>query len=151
MENARPQALTPKNLPVPHYGGDYRGPCPRESVEQISWFNRVRETYPDTWGLLAVHVRNEGLLQNGQLSAIKRHKLEGMVTGCVDIFIPGVPPLVMEMKRLDPTKSILSDEQSRYLVAAQKAGAYACIAFGASAAWDAFEDWLGMQPKPELV
>lgn len=137
--------MTPAQSPVPTFGGDFRGKCPRESVEQISWFNKVRETYPDTWGLLAVHVRNEGLLQNGQLSAIKKHKLEGMVTGCVDIFVPGSPCLVMEMKRADPTKSTLSEDQARYLVVAEKAGAFAAVCFGALAAWECFEAWLDLQ------
>ena len=138
--------MTPSDSPVRTYGGDYRGKCPLEAVEQISWFNRVREAYPDTWGLLAVHVRNEGLLKNGQLSAIKKHKLEGMVTGCVDIFIPGSPCMVMEMKRQSPALSTLSPEQAAYLVAAEKAGAFACVAFGAVAAWGAFTDWLALQP-----
>ena len=136
--------ILPPKIPV--YGDPkWRGKCPKEAVEQISWFNRIRQEHPDTWGLLAVHVRNEGLLEKGQFSAIRKHKLEGMVTGCVDIMIPGRPCLVLEMKRQDRTKSVLSDDQLVYLVAAQNAGAFACIALGAVGAWDAFEVWKGMQ------
>lgn len=130
---------------IPIYGGDYRGKCPLEKVEQSSFFNRVRQKYPETWGRLAVHVRNEGLLQNGQFSAITKHRMEGMVAGAVDIIIPGMPAMAMEMKRLDPTKSDLSDDQVKYLLAAQAVGAYACIAYGAVAAWEAFSYWLGLQ------
>lgn len=131
---------------IPVFGDTkWRGKCPRESVEQVSWFNRVRQEFPDTWGLLAVHVRNEGLLQNGQFSAVRKHKLEGMVTGCIDIMIPGGPCMVMEMKRQDHTQSKLTEEQLAYLIAAQNAGAFACIALGAVAAWEAFLEWKGMQ------
>ena len=129
------------------YGGTFRGKCPRESVEQSSFFNRIRQEYPETWGLLAVHVRNEGMLVNGQFTAITKHRMEGMQKGCADILIPGSPTFVCEMKRQDPTKSILDDEQLKYLEAAQTAGAFACVAFGAAAAWDAFEEWLSLQNR----
>lgn len=136
--------ILPPEIPI--FGDTkWRGKCPRESVEQVSWFNKIRQEFPDTWGLLAVHVRNEGLLQNGQFSAVRKHKLEGMVTGCVDIMIPGNPCMVMEMKRQDHTQSKLTDEQLAYLIAAQNAGAFACIALGAVAAWGAFLEWRGMQ------
>lgn len=138
--------MKPSDSPVQTFGGSGKGKCPKEAVEQISWFNKIRQEYPDTWGLLAVHVRNEGLLQNGQLSAIKKHKLEGMVTGCVDIFIPGSPCMVLEMKRTSPALSTLSPEQAAYLVAAEKAGAFACVCFGALAAMEAFTEWLTLQP-----
>lgn len=135
--------MTPRNLPVPHYGGTFKGACPLEAIEQISFFNKIRADYPETWGLLAVHIRNEDKL--GTAQAMKRHKLEGLTTGASDIQIPGRPSFVCEMKRADPAKSSLSQEQSDYLVAAQSAGAYACIAFGALAAWDAFSFWVSLQ------
>lgn len=135
--------MNPATIPVPYYGGTYRGPCPKERVEQISIVNRIRQEYPDTWGRLIVHIRNED--EGATAQAMKRRKLEGLTTGAADLFIPGRPSLTMEMKRLDPTKSTLSDDQTKYLVAAQAAGAYACVAFGAQAAWDAFQHWLGLQ------
>lgn len=135
--------MTPKNIPVPHYGGGIKGKCPLEAVEQISFFNRLRSEYPETWGLLAVHIRNE----DGSASAqkVRRMKLDGLVTGASDIQIPGCPSLVLEMKRADPAKSTLSSEQARYLIAAQNAGAFACVAFGAEGAWSAFQEWLSVQ------
>lgn len=138
--------MNPATIPVPVYGGTYRGACPRESVEQISFFNKIRAEYPDTYGRLAVHIRNEDTLATAQ--KMKKHKLEGLTTGASDIQIPGCPSFVCEMKRMDPTKSTLSDDQSDYLVAAQTAGAYACVAFGAQAAVEAFEHWLGLQAGP---
>jgi len=140
--------MTPKNLPVPHYGGLYKGPCPLEAVEQISFFNKLRQEHPETWGLLAVHIRNE----DGSATAqkVRRMKLDGLVTGASDIQIPGCPSLVLEMKRADPAKSTLSAAQQNYLTAAQAARAYACICFGAVAAWEAFQHWLTLQPEREL-
>lgn len=132
----------PPNIPV--YGDpSFRGKCPREGTEQSSFFNQIRREYPDTWGRLAVHIRNEDSLASAH--KMQKHKLEGLTTGASDIQIPGRSSFVCEMKRADRTQSALSDEQLAYLVAAQDAGAYACIALGAVAAWEAFEHWLALQ------
>lgn len=138
--------MTPADSPVRTYGGAHKGKCPLEAVEQISFFNRLRQEFPETWGRLAVHIRNEDRL--GTAQAMKRHKLEGLSTGASDIQIPGCPSFVCEMKRLSPSLSTLSPEQADYLVAAQNAGAFACVAFGALAAYEAFTEWLALQPKP---
>lgn len=137
--------MTPTQSPVPVWGGDYRGPCPKEITEQVSFINRIRSEYPDTWGLLTTHIRNEDGSANAR--QVKRMKLEGMVTGTADIIIVGNPVAVIEMKRLDPTKSSLSDDQAKYLLAAHAAGAFVCVAFGAVAAWGAFEFWLTLQTE----
>lgn len=132
----------PPDIPV--YGDPkWRGKCPRESHEQISFFNQIRRVYPETWGRLAVHIRNE----DGSAGArqVNRMKMEGLTTGASDIQIPGNPGFVCEMKRLDHTQSTISDDQVKYLIAAQDAGAFACIALGAVGAWTAFEDWLTVQ------
>lgn len=140
--------MTPKSLPVPYYGGEFKGKCPLEKVEQISVVNKIRQEYPETWGRLLVHVRNEDEAASAQ--AMRRRKLEGLVTGASDLQIPGCPSFVCEMKRCDPAKSSISDDQLTYLTAAQAAGAYACIAFGAIAAWEAFQHWITLQPEGEL-
>ncbi len=119
----------------------YRGPCPTENVEQASFFSRLRREYPDTWGLLALHPRNEGLKEGGQFSSVLKHKAEGMTAGAADIVIPAGRSLVIEMKRCDPTKSAWQPGQVAYLQAAHNAGAFACVALGAVAAWEAFEVW----------
>lgn len=134
----------PQNVPL--YGDPaWRGKCPQEKVEQASFFNRLRQEYPDSWGLLAIHPRNEGQLRGGQFGAIIRHKAEGMSPGASDIIIPGCPTFICEMKRRDITQSKWQDGQQEYLEAASKAGAFACVALGAAAAWEALEAWLEMQ------
>jgi len=134
----------PPNIPV--YGDTtFRGKCPIESIEQVSVFNRIRQEYPDTWGRLAIHPRNEQLLSNGQFSTIIKHKAEGMTTGASDLVIPGRRTFVCEIKRRDHTLSAWQNGQREYLTAAAVAGAFACVALGAVGAWDALEAWLREQ------
>jgi hypothetical protein len=129
--------------PVPIYGDTtFRGKCPKEDVEQASFFNRLRGEYPDSHGLLALHPRNEGLLSGGQFHAIRKHRAEGMSPGASDIVIPGCPSFVCEMKRQNHMLSKWEAGQQAYLKAASDAGAFACVALGAVSAWEAFEAWL---------
>ncbi len=117
--------------------------CPSETVEQITLINRIRSSYPDSYGKLIVHIKNEGKLINGQFSAITKDKAMGMVKGAPDIFIPGMPSFLCEIKRQDRTISKISEEQIAYLLAAKECGAFVCVALGCDAAWQAFSDWLG--------
>lgn len=127
----------PQDIPI--WGNvEYRGDCPKETLEQVTFFGRLRRTYPTTYGILALHPRNEG--KRTHLQAAKE-KSEGMSTGATDIVIPGAPTFVCELKRRDHTKSKIADEQLAYMRAAQAAGAYVCIALGVDAAWEAFEGW----------
>jgi Flp pilus assembly secretin CpaC len=128
---------------IPTYGNPkFRGKCPIEDIEQISFLNKLRKEHPDTWGALAVHIRNEGLVRGGQFSAVIKHKAMGQVAGASDIVIPGSPAFVCEMKRQNPQLSKWQDGQKEYLERAADMGAFACVALGAAAAWDAFEDYL---------
>lgn len=128
---------------VPLYGDTaFRGKCPVESAEQITFFNWVRREYPETWGRLAFHPRNEGLKRNGQFSSVQKHAAEGMTPGAPDIIIPARVAFVCELKRRDMTQSDISGEQIEYLVAARGAGAFACVALGVDAARGAFAEWL---------
>lgn len=130
----------PESVPV--YGDvDFRGDCPPEMVEQASFFSRLRREYPDSYGVIALHPRNEGMIKGGQFQAIQKHRIEGMSKGASDIVIPGAPAFVCELKRQDHTKSNWQDGQIEYLRAAQDAGAFTCIALGAGAAWEAFGEW----------
>lgn len=133
----------PNWLPV--YGDiAFRGKCPPEHVEQASFFNRLRREYPDSWGLIAIHPRNEGQLMGGQFSTMVKVKIEGMAKGAADIVIPGGNGgFVCELKRRDHTQSKWQDGQLAYLKASMDARAFACVALGAAAAWDAFEEWIG--------
>lgn len=128
---------------IPVYGNkSFRGACPREDLEQISIVNRIRQEYPETYGLIALHPRNEGLKEKGQFSSVLKHKAEGMTKGASDIIIPGRPAFVCEIKRQDHTKSKWQDGQIEFLEAAQRAGAFVCVALGAASAWQAFEEWV---------
>ena len=131
------------DLPFSVYGdATFRGKCPTEGPEQVTFFNRLRAQYPDTWGTLAVHPRNEGQLRGGQFGSVQKKKAEGMVSGASDIIIPARMAFVCELKRLDHTQSSWQDGQIEYLTAAHNAGAFACVALGCNGAWAAFNDWL---------
>ena len=135
----------PNNIPV--YGDtEYRGTCASEAVEQVTFFNRLRRGFKDTYGLIALHPRNEGQRHFRQVA---KEKAEGMVKGASDVIIPGAPTFVCEIKRRDHTKSQWQDGQQEFLYAAKKAGAFVCIALGADAAWEAFDDYLAVR-EPEL-
>ena len=128
----------PSDIPV--YGDvSYRGNCPAEGMEQVTFVNRVRREHPKTWGRIIFHPRNEGIRTHYQ---VLHEKAAGMTTGASDIIIPGGPAFVCEIKRRDHSKSKLSEEQETYLHAAKEAGAFVCIALGADAAWQAFEDYV---------
>ena len=121
---------------------EYRGKCPSESAEQVTFFARLRRQYPDTWGRLAIHPRNEGKRHFTQTA---RQKAEGMTPGASDIVIPGSPSFVCELKRQDHTRSRWQDGQAEYLAAAQNAGCFVCVALGCDAAWEAFCEWRDRQ------
>ena len=131
------------DLSFPVYGDTkFRGDCPSESAEQITFFSLLRREYPMTWGALALHPRNEGLKRGGQFSSVQRHAAEGMTPGAADIIIPGAPTFVCEMKRRDHTKSAWQAGQVEFLTVAHEAGAFACVALGYEAALEALEAWI---------
>lgn len=134
---------------IPIYGDlSYRDKkCPKESLEQITFVNRVRKEFPDTHGLTLFHAKNEGKLINGQFQEITKDKAMGMVKGCVDIHDHGNPSFCMELKRRDPTLSDISDEQIKYLLAAKNNGSFVCVALGCEAAWQAFNEWREINDK----
>lgn len=134
------------NTDIPVYGDiTFRGICPKEEVEQASFFSKLRRDYPASWGLIALHPRNEGLKEKGQFSSVIKHAAEGMTKGASDIIIPGSPSFICELKRVDHTKSTWQEGQLEYLAAAKNAGAFVCVALGAVAAWEAFEAWRSTQ------
>jgi len=131
------------DCPVPVYGDQtWRGKCPSESLEQITFFNRIRKI--PIYGVIALHPRNEGKRHYKQVT---KERAEGMTTGASDIIIPGNPAFVCELKRRDRTQSSWQDGQVEYLEAARKAGAFACLALGADAAMEALEEWLSLQVR----
>ena len=124
------------------YGNQkFRGECPSESYEQMSIVNKIRKAYPDSFGLIVLHPRNEGLKERGQFSAVSKHAAEGMAKGASDIIIPGNPTFVCELKRKDHTQSKFQEGQLEFLEAAYLSGAFCCVALGAESALSAFNDW----------
>lgn len=135
----------PDDIPV--YGDrDFRGTCPSENLEQVTFFARIRRKYPDTWGKLALHPRNEGKRTHFQVS---HQKAEGMTEGAPDIVIPGSPAFVCELKRRDHTLSKFQPAQLEYLRVAQQLGSFACVALGVDAAEAAFNEYLARHTKAE--
>lgn len=116
----------------------YRGDCPSESAEAVTFFAKIRREYPDSYGRIATHIRNEG---KRSVHQVARQKSEGMTKGAPDIVIPGCPAFICELKRKDHTKSTWQDGQQEYLLAAQQIGAFACVALGYEAAYEAFIYW----------
>ena len=76
-----------------------------------------------------------------------REKVEGMATGACDIIIVGNPAFCCEMKSQSPSARI-SPEQISYLLAAQDAGAFVCIALGYTGAIQAFHAWIKTKEIP---
>lgn len=108
-----------------------------------TFFNLLRCQYPRHYKI-AIHVRNEGKRTHGQIARI-RHE-GGFVKGAADIIIPGAPTFVCEMKSRSRSAR-LSKEQVEYLTAAREAGAFACVALGHQAAWEAVQAWIGVQAR----
>jgi len=119
------------------YGGDYRGKCPKEAAEQVTVINYIRKVCPQV-----IHPRNEGKRHYMQTA---QHKAQGMTKGASDIVVPGCPTFVCELKRKDPTQSVIEDDQLEYLLNCKRWGAFTCVAFGHVAAVAAFSDWLKEQ------
>lgn len=119
----------------------FRGECPSETLEQVTFFARLRKLFPETLGMIAIHIRNEG---HRTVMQAAREKSEGMTTGAADIIIPGRPSFVCELKRRDHTKSKISEDQIKYLRATAASGSFTCIALGVDAAWEALIDWINV-------
>lgn len=117
----------------------YRGECELEWREQAEFVKMVRMAYPHSFGILLVHVKNEGLRTEQEA---RNAKIMGMKEGTCDIIIPAKVPFLCEIKRRDKTKSTITQSQIDYLETGKKNGCFVCVALGAGAAWEAFEYWL---------
>lgn len=119
---------------------DYRGECPTEAAEQAAFFARIRAEYPDTWGKLALHPKNEGKRRGGQFRQLSSDKALGLNPGASDIIIP--VGFACELKRKDHSKCRWQPGQLEYLKAVHDTGGFACVALGWEAAWCALEEWI---------
>lgn len=121
---------------------EYRGDCPKEGMEQATFFNMLRREYPDTFGLIALHPKNEGRRDGKDFRTLDKDKALGMAVGASDIIIPGSPSFVCELKRMDHTKCSWQPKQLDYLEAAKNNGSFVCVALGWEAAWQAFKEYI---------
>ncbi len=117
----------------------FRGDCPKESAEQITFFTQLRKEYPDTLGILALHPKNEEKRSGKQFNQLARDKAMGLSPGASDVIIP--LGFACEMKRMDHTKCSWQKGQIEYLEAVHNAGGFACVALGWQAAMEAVKAW----------
>lgn len=117
---------------------DFRGSCAKEDACLSTFFNQLRKLYPDSYGALAFHPKNEGKRSYNQ---IKVDKMHGFLAGVTDVIIPASPCLVLELKRQDHTQSKWQAGQLDFMKRAHDAGSFVCLALGYDAAMQAFEDW----------
>ena len=127
---------------IPVFGEVVKGCKVSETMHMVTFFNTLRREYPQ-YGGICIHVRNEGKRTQHQ---IDKERASGLVTGCCDIILPGNPTLCIELKSQSPSAKI-SPEQIAYLLAAQAAGAYSCIALGYTGAMLAFNAWRQISTK----
>lgn len=117
----------------------YRAECPLEAAEQVTFVNYMRRVYPDSLGALLVHIKNEG---KRTMRQAVMDKANGMTKGAPDIIIPCNPPILIELKRRNHTKSSWQTGQIEYLKKAHDNGAFVVCALGCDAAIKAVEDYL---------
>lgn len=123
----------------------YRGECPREDAELITFFNELQRLRPDLYAV-AIHPDNEGLVVGTGHQQHARQKAKGAVRkGAADIIIIGCPAFVCELKRRDHTLCRWQDGQLDFLQASLGQGAFACVALGYEAALEAVKEWSGAQ------
>ena len=109
---------------------DFRGDCPREDAELMTFFNELKRLYPHL-SAIAIHPDNEGLIIGTGHNVHIKQKAKGAIKkGASDIIIVGNPTFVCEMKRQDHTKSQWQDGQLEFLEASKKNGAFVCIEIG---------------------
>lgn len=119
---------------------DYRNPkCALEDAELGTFVNQLRKHH-EKLARLFVHIPNEGDRTFDEVQILR--KKGALNKGAVDEFIPADISFVGELKREDHTLSSISDEQVDYLITAHELGAFAFVALGWRANWQALEDWL---------
>jgi hypothetical protein len=121
------------------YGGLHRGPCRTERAEQIDAISWLTYHYP-VEATLTFHAPNETA---GNAFHHAMRAKEGVKAGVPDIIHLGGTDVwragLFEMKRLDRTKSRLSDEQREFLESASERGCFAAVCYG----FEAFKEaWI---------
>lgn len=129
-----------------HVAGDvtFRGECPIEDVEHVTFFNQLRIQLPELHAI-AVHPKNEAKRTGKDFYKAKQDKLRGALnTGASDVVIPCTPAIVIELKRLDHTQSHWQPGQQEYLLQCHKLGSNVCVALG----WEAAINFIKRRYNP---
>lgn len=109
---------------------------PSERDEQVTFFNQLRKNMPHL-GAVAIHIKNEG---KRNINQVQEDKANGMVTGAVDIVIPGCPTLLIELKKRSKSAKA-KPEQLAYMKAADELGCISYLCYGWEAAMEAVKEW----------
>lgn len=130
---------------IPVFGdATFRGECRPERAEQIEFMSWLKFNHPD-YRKLVIHHKNEG---KRTFKQVAYESADGSINaGVSDIVIPGNPAFVIELKRLDHTKSRLTSDEESYLHLAMRSGCFAGIALGCRGLKEAFEKWIIEQEK----
>ena len=112
------------------YDSHFRGPCRTERAEQIDCISWLGYHYPAEFALIW-HTPNES---SGNAFHHSLRVKEGVKAGVPDIIHVGGTDIwragLFELKRLDRTKSRLSDEQKAFLEAADARGCFSAVCYG---------------------
>lgn len=112
------------------FDSGYRGDCPKEETDQISYGLWMQHRFPD---VLWFHVPNETGTRSGPQFIEKRRRM-GVRSGVSDnvILTHGINHKcgLIELKRRDKTKSKVSKSQTDVLEAAVADGHFGAIAYG---------------------
>lgn len=112
------------------FDSGYRGDCPKEETDQISYGLWMQHRFPD---VLWFHVPNETGTRSGPQFVEKRRRM-GVRSGVSDnvILTRGINHkcALIELKRRDKTKSKVSKSQTDVLEEAILEGHFGAIAYG---------------------
>ena len=109
----------------------FRGACPVEDGEQMTFLAWLRFNYPELFAV-TFHVKNEGqLAAKNKYAMASRDKKMGLVRGVNDVMIMTCPVICIEFKRKDKTQSSVSKDQKEWLTKMDAQGHEAIVAYGA--------------------
>jgi len=124
------------------YDSGYRGECDPEEIEQINCVSWFRHHYPQ-YQYLFFHPVNEGKIPVHYRTKLKKCGMLSGMSDCVLLVRTDLHPYALiELKRLDRTRSRISKDQKLVLNAAAEMGAFAAVACGAEQFKLAVADYL---------
>lgn len=129
------------------YDSHYRGECRSERCEQIDAISWLKLNHPERWPLI-FHCPGE---TKASPQHMQMRAKEGVKAGPPDIIDLGRAVGMFEMKRLDRTKSKLSNEQKSFLQTGDDAGHFVAICYGFVEFKKAYADFLVFVAEKELT